>query len=71
MNFAAKLTIALNENLPNDLKMGKKYKTITVDGETFKNMEVVTLNPSRAEIVFKSPEGKHTFNYVEQEIKFK
>jgi hypothetical protein len=71
MKIAKDIIAQLNEGLPKDLKIGKVYKKIVVDGETFRDMELTDINPTKAEVKFKSKKDNHTFNYVEQEVKFK
>lgn len=55
--------------LPKGIEIGQKYKKVLVDGETFKNLKLDNINPGTSELLFSSKDGKHTFNYVEQEIK--
>lgn len=65
--LATKIISKLSEELPKNAKVGKKYSKVVVDGETFKNLTLMDINPSQATMIFKGPK-KHTFNYVEQEI---
>ena len=54
--------------LPKSAKVGKTYKKVLVDGETFKDLKLDNINPNTSELFFSSKDGKHTFNYVEQEV---
>lgn len=52
--------------LPKGAKVGKKYKKVLVDGETFKDMTLKGITNN--ELKFSSKDGEHTFNFMEQEI---
>lgn len=72
MKLAEQLKYALIEGLPKGIKQGKKYRSVMVDGETFKDLTLDNINANKSELLFSGPKGeKHTFNYVEQEIKLK
>lgn len=68
MKLAEKLLVVLGEDLPSKAKIGTIYKKVTVDGEEFKDMELLNINTAKAELEFKGPKRKHYFNYVEQEV---
>jgi hypothetical protein len=71
MKIAEKIINKFYENLPKNTELGKVYNKVIVDGETFRKMELISINPNQAKLVFKGPNSEHTFNYVEQEIVLK